>query len=257
MATFLFDKIIFGPVKSRRLGISLGINLMPVDNKLCNYNCIYCECGWNRGGQMPKHNPVDVVADKLREKLIEMTTEGQLPDVITFAGNGEPTMHPDFEKIIDSTITLRDQFAPKAKVAVLTNGTMIGRESVRKALMKVDRNIVKLDSGFDSTVETINKPNGRMSVEEKVKLMKLFDGKLIIQTMFLRGEYEGKIIDNTTEVEVSKWLEYVKEVKPQQVMIYTIDRDTPADNLEKVSVEDMKKIAERVENLGIECSVSG
>ena len=179
------------------------------------------------------------------------------PDVITFAGNGEPTMHPHFEEIIDDTIALRDEICPTAKISVLSNATMIGRESVRRALLRVDNNILKLDSAFDQTVRLIDNPQGNYSVARTVELMKLFEGKMIVQTMFLRGSYNGQVVDNTTEREVAAWLELIREIAPERVMVYTIDRDTPAPDLEKVSVEELRQIAERVQSLGIECSVAG
>lgn len=256
MATFLFDKVIFGPVQSRRLGLSLGVNLLPTDNKLCNFNCIYCECGWGGKGFKPRFNSREEVRTLLTAKLEEMAAEGWLPDVITFAGNGEPTMHPEFEQVIDDTLAIRDRLAPNAKISVLSNATMIGRESVRRALGKVDNNILKLDSAFDDTVRLIDEPKGDYSVARTVELMRLFDGKFIIQTMFLRGEYNGQVVDNTTEKEVSAWLELLKDLKPQSVMVYSIDRDTPAENLKKVPREELEVIAARVEALGIPCSVA-
>lgn len=257
MSTFLFDQVIFGPIHSRRLGLSLGVNLLPLDNKLCSFDCIYCECGWAIKGAKPRFNSREEVALKLRAKLTEMKDEHTLPDVITFAGNGEPTMHPHFAQIIDDTIKLRDKLCPSAKISVLSNATMIDRPSVRAALERVDNNILKLDSAIDSTVQLIDKPKGDYSVAGTIELMKLFKGNLIIQTMFLRGEFEGQKIDNTTEAEILPWLELLREVAPRQVMIYTIDRDTPAQNLQKVSVDELRAIAERVENLGISCSVAG
>jgi wyosine [tRNA(Phe)-imidazoG37] synthetase (radical SAM superfamily) len=185
-----------------------------------------------------------------------MTTEGTPPDVITFAGNGEPTMHPDFEQIIDDTIALRDELCPTAKVSVLSNATQIGREDVVRALLRVDNNILKLDSAFDSTVQIMNKPVGNYSVARIVDLMKQFHGNMILQTMFLRGEYMGKRIDNTSEQEVQAWLEVVKKIAPKKVMVYSIDRDTPCQTLEKVSKDELSKIASHVEALGIECSVA-
>lgn len=255
--TALFSDIIFGPIKSRRLGLSLGVNLLPLDSKLCSFDCIYCECGWAEGGHAPRFNPRERVRELLGEKLREMTSAGTPPDVITFAGNGEPTMHPQFEEIIDDTIALRDEICPTAKISVLSNATMIGRESVRRALLRVDNNILKLDSAFDQTVRLIDNPQGNYSVARTVELMKLFEGKMIVQTMFLRGSYNGLVVDNTTEREVAAWLELIREIAPKRVMVYTIDRDTPAPDLEKVSVEELRRIAERVEALGIECSVAG
>lgn len=237
--------------------MSLGVNLLPVDNKICSFNCIYCECGWGIKGLKPRFNSRSDVYEGLKAKLTEMSAAGELPDVITFAGNGEPTMHPEFREIIDDTIKLRDSLAPSAKIAVLSNATMIARPGVKEALLKVDRNILKLDSAFDDTVRLIDNPNGTYSVAETVERMKSFNGRLIIQTMFLKGEYNGKQVDNTTEKEVSAWLKLVEKVKPQQVMIYTIDRDTPAQNLQKIPLEKLNAIAERVKALGIDCSVSG
>lgn len=255
--TALFSDIIFGPIKSRRLGLSLGVNLLPLDSKLCSFDCIYCECGWAEGGLTPRFNPRERVRELLGEKLREMTSAGTPPDVITFAGNGEPTMHPHFEEIIDDTIALRDEICPTAKISVLSNATMIGRESVRRALLRVDNNILKLDSAFDQTVRLIDNPQGNYSVARTVEMMKLFEGKMIVQTMFLRGSYDGQVVDNTTEREVAAWLELIREIAPERVMVYTIDRDTPAPDLEKVSVEELRQIAERVQALGIECSVAG
>ena len=192
----------------------------------------------------------------LDETLQKMVSDGTPPDVITFAGNGEPTMHPDFENIIADTIALRDKHCPAAKVSVLSNATQIHREDVRRALLRVDNNILKLDSAFDETVQLVNKPQGAYTVARTVELLKAFEGNLILQTMFLRGEYLGKRVDNTTEEEVSAWLKLVAEIKPKQVMVYSLDRDTPCQTLEKVEKEELREIAARVEALGITCSVA-
>ena len=255
--TILYNNIIFGPIHSRRLGLSLGVNLLPIDCKLCSFNCIYCECGWTLGGQRARFNTKGDVLAMLERKLGEMVADDNPPDVITFAGNGEPTMHPEFEAIVDGVIALRDRLCPEAKVSVLTNATMLGRESVRRALLRVDNPILKLDSAFDATVQLIDKPLGNYSVAEVVEQMKLFEGNCIVQTMFLRGEFEGQRVDNVTPEEVEAWLALVAQIKPRSVMVYTIDRDTPAPNLEKVAVEELRAIAERVRDLGIECSVAG
>ena len=192
----------------------------------------------------------------LREVLSKMVQDGTPPDVITFAGNGEPTMHPDFEAVIDDTIALRDELCPAAKFSVLSNATQLHREDVRRALLRVDNNILKLDSAFDATVQLVNKPVGSYSVERTVELMKLFEGQMILQTMFLRGEYLGQRVDNTTEEQVEAWLRLVKEIAPRQVMVYSLDRDTPCQTLEKVGREELQQIAARVEALGIACSVA-
>ena len=255
--TSLYDNIIFGPVRSRRLGLSLGVNLLPIESKLCSFDCIYCECGWNADhpGKRRFNAREDVYA-MLDEVLQKMVGEGTPPDVITFAGNGEPTMHPDFENIIEDTIALRDKHSPKAKVSVLSNATQIHREDVRRALLRVDNNILKLDSAFDDTVQLVNKPQGAYTVARTVELLKVFDGEFILQTMFLRGEYLGRGVDNTTEEEVAAWLKLVEEMRPKRVMVYSLDRDTPCPTLEKVEREELQRIAERVEALGIECSVA-
>ena len=255
--TALYNNIIFGPIRSRRLGLSLGVNLLPIDSKLCSFDCIYCECGWNDDYiARRRFNKREDVQAMLREVLSQMVKDGTPPDVITFAGNGEPTMHPDFEGVIDDTIALRDELCPSAKVSVLSNATQIHREDVRRALNRVDNNILKLDSAFDSTIQLVNKPQGSQSVERTVELLKLFEGNLIIQTMFLRGEYAGKSIDNTCDEEVKAWLRLIEQIAPRQVMVYSLDRDTPCKTLEKVSREELLLIASQVESLGIPCSVA-
>ena len=259
MATALFSDIVFGPVHSRRLGVSLGVNLLPLSSKLCNFDCIYCECGWTPGGtgEKPRFHPADEVIRQLEERLSARADAGEPLDVITFAGNGEPTLHPEFPYIIGETLRLRDRYFPQVKVAVLSNATLIGRPAVREALLRVDRAILKVDSACEETIRAINKPRFDYSLRTVIDRMKAFRGEMIVQTMFLRGTVDGRRIDNTTEAEVSAWLEVVREIGPQMVMVYTIDRDTPAEGLEKVSVADMERIAERVRALGIACSVSG
>lgn len=256
MATFLFDSIVFGPIRSRRLGASLGINLLPINSKICSFDCIYCECGWTDKQQKGKLPTREDVRKYLDEKLKGMKANGEELDVITYAGNGEPTMHPQFANIIDDSIELRDKYFPWARIAVLSNSTMLNKPAVIAALKKVDQNILKLDSAFDSTISLLNQPRVKFSAEELVKNLKSLEGNLIIQTLFLRGNFDGKTIDNTTDKEVSGWLELVKEIRPKEVMIYTIARDTPATGLEKVSLKDLKAIAAKVEALGIPVQVS-
>lgn len=256
--TALFEDVIFGPVHSRRLGLSLGVNLLPAHAKLCTFDCIYCECGWNaerRGDR--RFNERKTVRAHLEEVLTKMVAEGTPPDVITFAGNGEPTMHPDFEAVIDDTIALRDRLAPTAKISVLSNATQLHRADVVRALRRVDNNILKLDSAFDATVRLLNKPQQpSYSVARVVEQLKQFEGAFILQTMFLRGSCGGAVIDNTTDEEVTAWLDVVAALRPKQVMVYSIDRDTPCETLEKVSRDDLQTIAARVEALGIRCSVA-
>jgi wyosine [tRNA(Phe)-imidazoG37] synthetase (radical SAM superfamily) len=259
MATFLFNEIVFGPVTSRRLGVSLGINLLPVDSKVCSFDCIYCECGWTPPGKqqignMPSRREVK---EKLEAKLQQMQLDNLLPDVITFAGNGEPTLHREFEAIIDDTIQLRNQYAPAARIAVLSNASVLHRKSVFNALLKVDDNIQKLDSAFDETVRLLDKPRGRFDLQKVIAQLCDFKGRVIIQTMFVRGSWQGKLIDNSTDHEVSAWLEVIKKIDPGQVMIYTIARDTPVNTLEKVSLQKLEYIAGRVREAGYDVQVSG
>ena len=252
----LFRDIIYGPIKSRRLGISLGVNLLPLESKLCNFDCIYCECGWNddNRAERPRFNAREDVREALREMLAKMREEGALPDVITFAGNGEPTIHPDFESIIDDTIALRNEFAPEARGSVLSNATQLHREGVVRALHRVDNAILKLDSAIDATAHIINSPQGNYSVAKVVEHLERFGNEFVLQTMFLRGEYNGEQIDNTTEREINAWAAVVEHLRPRSVMVYSIDRATPCQTLEKVSREELDKIADRVRALGIECS---
>ena len=259
MATFLFDKIIFGPVKSRRLGVSLGINLLPADSKVCSFDCIYCECGWTprkrkKKAELPSRA---TVAQKLEEQLHSMKNAGKLPDVITFAGNGEPTLHPEFAGIIDDTIVLRDKLAPACKIAVLTNSTMINREAVFQALLKVDDAILKLDSAIQETGVLLDCPMGSFHPDQVIGQLARFGQRAIIQTMFVRGIHKGLHIDNTTEKEVTAWMEAIKTIRPRQVMIYTIARDTPAEGLVKVPLKELNRIAGLVREAGIDVQVSG
>lgn len=259
MATFLFDSTVFGPVKSRRLGVSLGINLLPNDSKLCSFDCIYCECGWNPDYRAVKAKLPEraEVKELLKEKLCEMNLKGELPDVITFAGNGEPTLHPDFADIIDDTIELRNTYAPEARVAVLSNSTMLHKAKVVEALKKVDDNILKLDSAIISTIEIMNIPGKNFNFDSMIDHLISFEGKLTIQTMFLKGSFNGKDFDNTSDNEIYAWLELLKKIKPQKIMIYTIARDTPLSTLQKVSLEELTRFASLVkENIGIDTIVS-
>lgn len=259
MSTILFHEIVFGPLHSRRLGSSLGMNLLPYDGKLCSFDCIYCECGYNKDFRTKTKLPSrENVKAALEDKLIQLQKDEASIDVITFAGNGEPTMHPEFSGIIDDTIELRDNYFPEAKISVLSNGMHIGKQSVFDALKKVDNNILKLDSARIETVRFLDRPNStEYCVEKQIELFKRFEGNFIMQTMFIRGSHEGRVVDNTTEDEISAWLEAVKTTNPREVMIYTIDRETPSKMLEKAPLEYLQKIAERVRALGFKVSVSG
>lgn len=254
----LFNEIIFGPVRSRRLGVSLGVNLLPVDAKICSFDCIYCECGFNT--TTIKESPIPTrlqVYEALETKLQEMVTEDLYPDNITFAGNGEPTLHPHFEGIIDDTIELRNRYCPKAKVSVLSNSSRMHKTSIFNALLKVDSNILKFDSAFDETVRRLDRPVGKyFNVAWQIEQLKRFEGNLIIQTMFLRGILDDGVIDNTTETELNAWLDALKIIKPRQVMIYTIDREAPTKGLEKISLAELNRIADKAKAEGFDVMVS-
>ena len=253
----LFNQLIFGPIHSRRLGLSLGVNLLPVDTKICSFNCIYCECGYNT---TMNDSPIPTrvqVHEALETKLKQMKSEGQIPDVITYAGNGEPTLHAEFEEIIDDTIALRDTYCPTAKVSVLSNSTRIHKPNVFRALNKVDNNILKFDSAIDRTMKIINCPVGKIiNVAWLVEQLSRFEGKLIIQTMFLRGEFKGESFDNTTDIEVEAWLKALEVIRPQQIMIYSLDREAPTKTLQKITTEEMNVIAVKARERGFDVSVA-
>lgn len=258
MQTVLFHSTIFGPIHSRRLGISLGVNLMPNDGKICSFDCVYCEAGYNAQGQgttgLPTHT---TVKRQLREKLKQMKEAGEGLDVITFSGNGEPTLHPQFKEVVHDVIVLRDQYFPNARVSVLSNATMASNPNVKKALLAVDNNILKLDSAVPSTMRLINQPKSPNIIPAGIiEDLAGYGGKCIVQTMMLRGEHNGKHIDNTTDAEVEALIDAYKTIKPQEVMIYSIDRKTPEEHLEKVSREELEAIGRRIEAAGIKVQVN-
>ena len=250
----LFGSIVYGPIRSRRLGVSLGINLMPITAKLCTFDCVYCECGWNQ----PVSHPSLPTREEVRIALESQLSIAVEPiDVITFSGNGEPTLHPDFLGIIQDTCALRDQYCPKAKVSVLSNSTQLGRTDVIEALRLCDNRILKLDSAIDATMRLIDMPvNAQLTVKQIVQWLSIFDGDFTLQTCFLRGEYQGQTIDNTTPEELTAWYEMVDYLHPKQVMIYVIDRVTPLETLEKIPAETMEKIAIPLREKGIDVIVS-
>lgn len=255
--TVIYPSPIFGPVHSRRLGVSLGINLLPADGKLCSFDCIYCECGFNAEHRPATPMPTrDEVRIALENKLQDMRENGPEPDVLTFAGNGEPTAHPDFPDIMEDTLRLRDSYFPEAKVSVLSNSTFIHRPAVFAALNRVDNNILKLDTVDETYIHDVDRPNGHYSVDKIIEGMKSFKGNCIIQTMFMKGSYLGKEMDNTSDKYVLPWLKVVKEIAPRQVMIYTIDRETPDHDLRKATHEELNRIVALVKEAGIPASAS-
>lgn len=258
MVTILFHDTIFGPIHSRRLGTSLGINLTPNDGKICSFDCIYCEAGYNaQGTGTTGISPREEVRTLLEQKLAAMKANGERLDVITFSGNGEPTLHPDFNGVVDDVIALRDRYYPQVKISVLSNSTMIDRPAVVEALKKVDNNILKLDSAIDRTMRLIDRPvNRNFNVADLVERLKQFCGQCIVQTMMLRGEHDGERIDNTTDEEVEALLAAYLEIRPMEVMLYSIDRATPEENLQKVPKEELETIAERFRAKGIKVQVN-
>ena len=251
----LFDSIVYGPIRSRRLGVSLGMNLMPTTAKLCTFDCVYCECGWNQPVSHPALPTRQEVREALASRLGALSPNSL--DVITFSGNGEPTLHPDFLGIIQDTCALRDQYCPKAKISVLSNSTQLGRPDVVKALRMCDNRILKLDSAIDATMRLIDKPvNPNLTVEQIAEWLSLFDGDFTLQTCFLRGEYDDQIIDNTTPEELSAWYAMIDRLHPKQVMIYVIDRATPLQTLSKVPAAEMEAIATPLRAKGIDVIVS-
>jgi len=257
MSGILFDEIVFGPVKSRRFGVSLGINLLPLHGKMCSFNCVYCECGLNEDHKKEKNTlfTAEEINTSLCNRFEALKAGGLNPDNITFAGNGEPTLHPDFETIIENTISLRNEFFPHAKITVLSNATRLGRENVKRALLRIDNNVLKLDAGSDATFQAINRPTHSISLNEVVDGLKSFGENLTIQTMLIRGEAGGKTVDNTTEEELTLWLQHIAEIKPKLVMLYPIDRQTPYNTLEKVPEKEFRELAERIEAMGIKVEV--
>ena len=257
MSTIIYPSPIFGPVHSRRLGLSLGVNLLPADGKVCTFDCVYCECGFNADHRPQLPLPTrEEVAEALEAKLRQMQADGRLPDVITFAGNGEPTCHPHFPEIVDDTIRLRDSYCPQAKVSVLSNATLIHRQQVHDALMRVDNNIQKLDTISPAYIRLVDRPQGSYDVSQVIEHLKAFQGHVIIQSMFMQGSCGGESVDNTGDDYVLPWLKAVADIAPQQVMVYTIDRETPMHSLLKATPQQLDRIALLVRQLGIPCSVS-
>ena len=252
----LFDEIIFGPLKSRRFGKSLGVNLLPLDNKVCNFNCIYCECGWtDLSSKKVSYTLFESVVEAMEKKFQELSLKKDFPDAITFAGNGEPTMHPKFPEVIDVTIKLRDKYMPDVKIVVLSNGVLMNKREIADALLKIDLCVMKLDAGTDELFRVIDQPLNNKELSWYVNNLKKLGDRLMIQSIFLKGRYKGKQIDNTEEENLNCWINYLKELKPKQVMIYTLDRETPAEGLSKIDKSVLDVICNRVKQAGISAEV--
>ncbi len=258
METFLFEEFIIGPIHSRRLGVSLGINLLPLEAKLCNFNCVYCECGWTDKGDMigRKFPESHEVINALIEKIKTLSDEEKMIDSITFAGNGEPTLHPQFLDIIRDTVLVRDLMLPESKISVLTNATMLHKPDVMKALVMVDKRILKLDAGTNEMLKKINKPLGNYTLDKIKQQLKRFKGDLSIQTLFFKGEVDGEIVDNTTAEEINAWKENIIALNPKEVMLYSLDRNTPADNLCAISEFELSNIAAQLKPYHIKTLVA-
>lgn len=249
-----FDDIVFGPIFSRRLGASLGINILPSKGKLCNFDCIYCECGWNKDGLGDKRFPTYAeVAEAMTEKIGALATEGIKVDSITFSGNGEPTMNPDFAQIIDLTLRLRDKYYPQAKVSVLSNATLVGRESVFQALKKIDNPIMKIDAFSDALVQKMNKPVGAYHIDEVLRNLERFEGNFILQTMFLKSAE----FDTATDEALEGWMKIVRQLRPREIMVYTIDRQTPDKSLGKYTIEEMTSFVQQLLDEGFKIQIKG
>lgn len=256
MPTFLNQSPVFGPVLSRRFGVSLGVNLMPATGKICTFDCLYCENGFNdqrrtRDGYVG----LDQVTSALETALVAMAEKRERLDDICFAGNGEPTASPAFPAAVDAALSLRDRYAPEARVTVLSNGTQAARPEVHAALLRVDRNVLKLDTVDATYVAALDRPRVPYSVERQVETFASFEGHVIVQTIFLRGSYDGRSLDNTDEAHVGAWLSALERIRPEGVTIYTVDRDTPAPGLAKAPRETLDAIAQRVRALGFPCTV--
>jgi len=255
MSTFLFDKIIFGPINSRRLGKSLGINLLPDNAKFCNYNCIYCECGWSNNKTIPVLPTSTEVSKALEDYMQIAVNQDNIPDVITFAGNGEPTLHPEFSKIIDITCSLRDKYMPLVKVVVLSNATRLHLDKISESLNKVDMAILKIDTVIQKDYELLNNPVG-IKIDEIVELICAKIKRPIIQTMFLKARIGNYDFDNTTENSLTLYFEALKKISPIEVMIYSVSRETPMSGITSADLKTLNLIGQKIEQLGFKTLIT-
>lgn len=256
MSTVLYTSPLYGPVFSRRLGLSLGINLAPADGKICSFDCLYCECGLNE--ERRTHSPAPTAAqirDALQDKMRDLASAGRNLDDICLAGNGEPTLNPEFPQIVDAVLQLRNRYMPAARVSVISNGTMAARPSVHQALMRVDANLFKLDTVDPGYVGFLDQPQVSYDVQRQVEVAKSFEGHVVVQTIFLTGTAHCRSADNTGERFVTPWLDALREIRPGACTIYTVARETPVAGLRKASPEVLDAIAARVRALGIPCTV--
>ena len=248
------EEVVFGPIHSRRLGSSLGINLLPEKGKICSFDCIYCECGWNKDGRGDTKLPTAAEVRNALETKLKRCKAEQVPiDSITFSGDGEPTLNPDFPEIIDDTLRLRDQYYPVSKVTVLSNSTRVHLPEVFNALRKVDNPTMKLDAPTNELAEKINHPAPGYDIRRVVEALKQFNGDFILQTMFLKS----KDFDSSSPEVLNGWMDIVRELKPREVMVYTIDRPTPEEGLQKFTVEEMRTLVKPLLNEGFVIQIKG
>ena len=254
VSAMLREETVFGPIHSRRLGSSLGINLLPVNGKICSFDCIYCECGWNRDGKDDKRLPSAAeVRSALQDKLSALMLEGVRIDSITFSGDGEPTLNPEFPRIIEDTLRLRDVFYPDAKVSVLSNATRVHVPEVFEALRKVDNPIMKIDAPTDELVRLIDNPAPGYSLARTIEALRRFEGDFVLQTMFLRSPD----FDSSSPEVLDGWKAIVRDLRPRKIMVYTIDRPTPMQGLEKFSVERMHSLVADLIEEGFDIDIKG
>ena len=252
----LREETVFGPIFSRRLGTSLGINLLPEKGKICNFDCIYCECGWNKDGRDDTVIPTAAkVSADLENMLVRLQKQGTKVDSITFSGDGEPTINPAFPQIIDDTLRLRDELAPTAKVSVLSNATRAHLPEVFHALCKVDNPIMKIDAPTNALIEKINKPAPGYDIARVVEALEQFQGNFVLQTCMLRSkEYD---FDSSRPEVLDGWMDIVRRLRPREIMVYTIDRPTPAQGLEKFTVEEMTALVQPLIDEGFRLQIKG
>ncbi|MDL2261986.1 radical SAM protein [Bacteroidales bacterium OttesenSCG-928-I21] len=255
MATFLFDKIVFGPIKSRRLGNSLGVNILCANSKHCNYNCVYCECGWT-GVQKNKLPTAQQVANELEKYFKYLTDESIKPDVITFAGNGEPTLNPQFNEIINETIRIRDIYATDVNIAVLSNATQLQNPKTVEAMNKIELPILKIDTTNQSEFELINAPVDSIRINTIIEQISSKINNPIIQTMFFKAKFDKYSFDNTKSEHLEKFFDVLKKISPKMVMIYSVDRDTPMKNIERIDIVKMQEIGNEIKKMGFNTIVT-
>lgn len=250
----LQDELVYGPVRSRRLGWSLGVNVFPPGRKICNFNCAYCQYGWTRESESavaPEDWPAPTsIADAVRLALRKIKRAGRHLDRITLAGNGEPTLHPRFSEIVERLRIVRDEECHDARLAVLSNAGTLDRPAVLDALRRVDEAYLKLDTADAGTFKRLNgAPTGLPRILEALRTLP----HVTIQSLFTRDA--TRRVDNTTPEEVERWIAALKAIAPEAVHVYSVDRDPAWAALEKISKEEMQAIVDRARAAGLAATV--